>query len=35
VDTALYEGLVYAGMDKEEAREHADGWVEQNIKGQP
>jgi len=35
VDTALFEGLVYADMDKEEAREHANGWVEQNIKGQP
>jgi hypothetical protein len=33
VDTALYTSLFHAGMDQEEARELADGWVEQNTKG--
>ena len=33
VDTSLYQSLVYAGMDREEARKYADGWVERNIKG--
>jgi len=33
VDTALFQSLVYAGMDREEAKEYADGWVVKNIKG--
>ena len=33
VDTALFQSLVYAGMDENEAREYADGWVDKNIKG--
>jgi hypothetical protein len=33
VDTSLYQSLIYAGMNREEAREYADGWVERNIKG--
>lgn len=32
VDTALFESLVYAGMDRNEANKHADGWVERKIK---
>ena len=32
VDTALWRSLVYAGMDREEAKKLADGWVERNIK---
>jgi len=33
VDTAIFICLKYAGMDREEAREYADGWVGRNIKG--
>ncbi|MFC1902984.1 hypothetical protein ACFLX4_02835 [Chloroflexota bacterium] len=33
VDTALLVSLEYAGMDREKAKEYADGWVEKNIKG--
>ncbi len=33
VDTALFQSLVYAGMDREKAREYANGWVDRNIKG--
>ncbi|GAI79674.1 unnamed protein product [marine sediment metagenome] len=32
VDTALWHSLVYAGMDREEAKKHANGWVDRNIK---
>ena len=35
VDTAIRVCLEYAGMDREEATEYADGWVERNIKGEP
>ncbi len=35
VDTAIAVCLEYAGMDREEAGEYADGWVERNIKGEP
>ena len=35
VDTAIAVCLEYAGMDREEAGEYADGWVERNIKGKP
>ena len=33
VDTAIYASLQYAGMDQEEAKEYADGWVDRTIKG--
>ena len=33
VDTALWRSLVYAGMDQEEARKYANGWVDRTIKG--
>ncbi len=33
VDTALFKSLVYSGMDPDEAREFANGWVDRNIKG--
>jgi len=33
VDTALFESLVYAGMDENVARDFANGWVKRNIKG--
>ena len=33
VDTALFQSLVYAGMDENETRDFADGWVDKNIKG--
>ena len=33
VDTAIMVCLKYAGMDREEAKEYADGWVDRNIKG--
>ena len=32
VDTALWQSLVYAGMDSDEAKEYADGWVDRYIK---
>ena len=35
VDTAIAVCLEYNGMDREEAREYADGWVVRNIKGEP
>ncbi len=33
VDTAIGVCMEYAGMDREEAKEYADGWVEKNMKG--
>ena len=33
VDTAVWVCMQQAGMNREEAREYADGWVEKNIKG--
>jgi hypothetical protein len=33
VDTALWVCMQNAGMNREEAREYANGWVERNIKG--
>ena len=32
VDTALWQSLVYAGMDSDEAKEYVDGWVDRYIK---
>jgi len=32
VDAAIYVSLQYAGMDQEEAKEYADGWVDRTIK---
>ncbi|MFC1861248.1 hypothetical protein ACFLYL_03105 [Chloroflexota bacterium] len=34
VDTAIMVCMEYAGMDREEAKKYADGWVERNIKGE-
>ena len=33
VETAIWVCLEFAGMDREKAREYADGWVDKNIKG--
>ena len=32
VDTVIMACLEFAGMDRERAREYADGWVDRNIK---
>ena len=32
VDTAIMVCMEYAGIDREEAKEYANGWVEKNIK---
>lgn len=31
-DTAIMVCLEYTGMDREEAKAHANGWVDRNIK---
>jgi len=33
VDTAIMVCLEYAGMDRKQAKQYADGWVGRNIKG--